>query len=84
MICDQIIKECKLFGWPLPTPEEVRHKRQVSEEIDKVEQVRAALGDTAFLNKEALREMPEDQLRRERRDGAQSGSTTAPNGAAVD
>jgi hypothetical protein len=50
MICYQIIKECKSFGWPLPTPEEVRHKRQVSEEIDKIEQVRAELGDTEFLD----------------------------------
>jgi len=84
MICDQIIKECKLFGWLLPTPEEVRHKRQVLKEVSKIEGERSVQGDKAFLNKEALREMPEDQLRRERRDGAQSGSTTAPNGAAVD
>jgi hypothetical protein len=48
MICYQIIKECKLFGWPLPTPLEVRHKRQVSEEIDKIEQVRAELGARSF------------------------------------
>jgi hypothetical protein len=39
-----IIPKHQLFGWPLPTPEEVRHKRQVSEEVEKFEQERAALG----------------------------------------
>jgi len=84
LVRNAIIPKYQLFGWPLPMPEELRHKRQVSEEIDKIEQEPAALGDTAFLNREALREMAEDRLRRDRRGGAQSGLTTAPNGAAVD
>jgi len=70
MICDQIIKKCKMFGWPLLTPEEVRHKRQVLKEVAKIEGEREAQGDTAFWNKEALWEMAEDRLRRERGRGA--------------
>jgi hypothetical protein len=44
LVRNAIIPKCQLFGWPLPTPEEVRHKRQVSEEVEKFEQERAALG----------------------------------------
>jgi hypothetical protein len=84
MVRTAIIPKYKLFGWPLPTPEEVRHKRQVSEEVEKFEQERAAQGDAAFLSKNALREMAEDRLRREDRRAAQTASTTARAAKAAD
>ncbi len=83
MLLNKMIKMEEQFGLPLPTPEEVRHWRQVEKEIAKVEQERKALGDTSFLDKKTLRKMAEDRLRGERRGGTQSGATTAPNGAAV-
>jgi hypothetical protein len=41
-----IIPRHQLFGWPLPTPEELRHMRKVSEEVGKIVQERAAFGDS--------------------------------------
>jgi len=79
-----MVQNHELFGIPVPTPEEVRHKRQVLKEVAKIEAERAAQGDTAFLDKETLCTMAEDRLRRERRGGGQSGSTTAPIGPIVD
>jgi hypothetical protein len=74
LIINAIIQKSQLFGLQLPTPEEVRHKRQVTEEVAKIEQERAALGDTVFLDKNTVREMAENRLRRERRGRAQTRS----------
>jgi hypothetical protein len=79
-----IIPKHQLFGWPLPTPEELRHMRQVSEEVDKIVQERAARGDTAFLAKNTLREMAKDRLRQGGRSTAQPGSMTAEDEAEAD
>jgi hypothetical protein len=77
MVRTAIIPKCKIFGWPVPTPEEVRHKRQVSEEVEKLEQEPAIQGEVTFLSKNALREMAEERLLRENQRAAQTASTTA-------
>jgi hypothetical protein len=84
LVRNVIIAKHQLFGLPLPTPEEVRHTASLRKEVAKIEQERAALGDTAFLDKKTLREMAEDRLRRERRRRAQTGSTTAEAAEAAD
>lgn len=75
MIVNVMIQKSQLFGFPLPTPEEVRHRWRISQEVDKIEQERAARGDTAFLDEKSVREMAEERLRREHRGIAQTGST---------
>jgi hypothetical protein len=84
LLARAMVQKSERFGFPLPTPEEWRLKRRVPDEIAKIEQERAARGDTEFLNKEALREMAEDRLRQGGRSTAQPGSTTAEDAAGVD
>ena len=75
MLCEAIEMKTRMFGMSPITPEYVRHKGRVLKEVAKIQQERAAQGDTAFLNEEALREMAEERLRREHRGIAQTEST---------
>jgi hypothetical protein len=77
IVRETIIPRHEYYGTWLPTVEEARHNRQVAEEIGKIRKERAALGDTAFLDVMALREMAEDRLRHGSRGRAQTGSMTA-------
>jgi hypothetical protein len=75
MLCEAIEMKARTFGMSPITPEQVRHRGRVSNEVAKIEQERAVQGDTAFLSKNALWEMAEERLRRERRSIAETGST---------
>jgi hypothetical protein len=77
MFREVIIPKHELFGTPLPTAEESRHMRQVSEEVAKIKRERAAHGDKVSLNENAPRKMAEDRVRREHGGRAQTRSTTA-------
>lgn len=55
----------------------MRHVRQVSKQIEEIEQEREALEDAVFLDLKTLQEMAEDRLRHNRHGGTQTGSTTA-------
>ena len=79
-----MISKSKLFGFPLPTLQQMRHRWRVLREVDKVEQERAARGDTAFLDEKSVREMAEERLLREDQRAAQTASTTARSAEAAD
>jgi hypothetical protein len=75
MLCQAIEMKTKRFDMSPITPEYVRYRVRVLDEVAKIERERAAQGDTAFLDAKALWEMAGERLRRERRSIAQTGST---------
>jgi hypothetical protein len=69
MLTEAMIDKCKLLGMPPPTPEQMRHKCQVAEEVDRLKQE----PKTASLNDNELREMAEERLQRKGRGPTSNG-----------
>jgi hypothetical protein len=77
MMVEAAIDRSKLFGQPPLTPDEVRLRHRALEEAEKIEQERAKRGERVArggLNKEGLRSMIEERLRREAHDSSENGS----------
>jgi hypothetical protein len=79
-----IFAKCKLFGWPLPEPEGVRHFKRVSDEVKKIEEERAARRNPPFLDEKAIWKMAEKRLRRKERGQAEKGMMATETDSATD